>query len=831
MATRVETRLSARDETKQAFRSMQRSLDSVNSAFVSVTKVAAGLGAVFSGVFVTNLVQVNSKFQSLEASLITFTGSVANARGAFNVLKEFAKTTPFSLQEVVTSFNILIAQGIRPTEAQLSAFADIAGGTSKSMEAFAEAVADAAVGEFERLKEFGIKAGKEGDKLTLAFGGTTTEINNDADSILAALTEIGATKFAGGAARQADTLGGAIVNLRDTVDEFLFSVGDAGFNGALKDSILLLKKTLSGNEDFAKFISDVLTRGLEILTSTIQLVVSNLSTMFDFLDLVFGVAVIKKIVGVANAVLKFARTIARAQITLAIISTLMKVTKGNLLLLGAAAAVGGVGIAAFNQELLDAIKTVADKIKFTALLETAENALGLELFNVTKEVDGFSKATENSNKSVLENTKTISDFLPAVTSAAVAIKDLGEKSAVTFSDGARSGTKDYFDSISDGAKNAADFTKTAFGSLETTLSDFFASGKLDFGSFTDAIKRGLADIAAKAVITTGLNFLGSLFPSLDFGESGAAVQGLANGGMVAGSGGPKADDILARVSSGEYVIKASSVNKFGSGFFDQLNGGRMPQGDMAVGSDVMENMTGGFRMGGIFGKVQKGLGSGFDSVMKGITTSISSVIGYVSTAVQGLVDGVMSGDLATIAMLASAFILPGVGMGIMGGLGGGATLTAAVTEGIAASFANGVLGAGSLSSIATSVGVELGKSTFTNKLSNSILDKVMGTKQDMLGAGSDYSAGRSQRFSTLYNEASPYLAGMTGTNARAGDNVRVGERGAELFIPQTNGTVAPIKGSASDLISAVHEMKDEIISLRRQLGRAMAGGQLAGARV
>ena len=107
MATqRLETRLTARDETQRAFRTLNSNLNTVNTAFVNVAKVAGALGAVFAGVFIRDLVEVNKQFQSLKASLVTFTGSVENADGAFKILKDFAKETPFSLQEVVGSFNL-----------------------------------------------------------------------------------------------------------------------------------------------------------------------------------------------------------------------------------------------------------------------------------------------------------------------------------------------------------------------------------------------------------------------------------------------------------------------------------------------------------------------------------------------------------------------------------------------------------------------------------------------------------------------------------------------------------------------------------------------------
>ena len=183
---------------------------------------------------------------------------------------------------MVGSFNILVAQGIRPTEAQLGSFADIAGGTSKSIMQFAEAVADASVGEFERLKEFGIKAGKEGDKITLRMGDITKVVDNDSAAIVQALTEISDVAFAGGAARQAATLGGAITNLRDNVDEFMFSVGEAGLGDALVKAIKSLSDFISGNEALAKSISDKLTTALHAAVLSIRFVVDNLQTGLIF---------------------------------------------------------------------------------------------------------------------------------------------------------------------------------------------------------------------------------------------------------------------------------------------------------------------------------------------------------------------------------------------------------------------------------------------------------------------------------------------------------------------------------------------------------------------
>lgn len=859
--TRLETRLTAKDDTGRAFRSLQSSLATADRAFVNLTKVAAGLGAVFGGVFVRDLVDVNKKFQSLQASLVTFTGSTEKAKGAFNILKEFAKTTPFSLDEVVGSFNVLIAQGIKPTEAQLRNFADIAGGTSKSILQFSEAIADASVGEFERLKEFGIKTKKEGESITFAIGDLTKTINNDADSILAALAEIGATKFAGGAARQAQTLGGAFTNLRDTVDEFMFEVGEAGLAKELSKTVRSLTAVMSENEDLAKSFSDVGVKAIQKFVAAIRFMRNNLETIFNVMKVVFGLKIIRLIVSFGSKILFLGKSVIALSVAFTSLQRAIFLIPAIIgAAIGAAAALAGK----FG-DLKAAIKKAKDEAdEYIGVSKTAKqisDELGLSTVLTTKAYEDFKKETDQINDVLEINVETLEDVYGAT-------KNAGEAAKETFGEGAIRGVREYFDTIKNHADNAAEFTGGAFRSLQDTLSEFFQTGNINFGSFVDSVKRGLADLAAKAVITTGLEFLGSVFPSLQFAE----------GGIVPGSGGPKEDNILARLSSGEYVVQASSVNKFGRGFFDELNAGRMPSGQQSIPGEMANAMFPGFGIGGFFKKAFKGgknlikgagdliskfaqdpigsmktlvknfddvlFGAGAIDIAMGIATGdpkriikgIENAVGMIKDSIKNMINGIISGDPMTIAMLASAFILPGVGASISSalgpGLGGslGGFLTG-VSTGISNSFAAGVLGSGSLSAIAASVGMEFVKGAVIDglaaQLSNAIVPGVQGVKF----GSSAYAHNRADAFATLYNKSAPYLARASGGPVSSNDNVLVGERGPEMFIPNRNGTIAPIKSNGNELVKVVSSMKDEIVSLRRDMARMMAGQALAGARV
>lgn len=263
----VNIKLKAVDDTKAAFTSVDRSLGGLKSAVFSVQAAIAG---VVSGATVGVLISANKSFQNLEASLITFTGSTEKAAQAFETLSQFAATTPFGLEEVVGGFNKLIARGIAPTIAQLTSFGNIAAGTGKSLDQFIEAIADASVGEFERLKEFGIKANAEGNTVKLTFAGVTTSIGRDSQSMINYLTQLGDTKFAGGMERQANTIGGAFSSLADSISLLAIEVGKSGFNDWLVESTKNLTSFIARISDAKKASLDFI-QGLEVASKVAAL--------------------------------------------------------------------------------------------------------------------------------------------------------------------------------------------------------------------------------------------------------------------------------------------------------------------------------------------------------------------------------------------------------------------------------------------------------------------------------------------------------------------------------------------------------------------------------
>lgn len=121
-----------------------------------------------------------------------------------------------------------------------------------------------------------------------------------------------------------------------------------------------------------------------------------------------------------------------------------------------------------------------------------------------------------------------------------------------------------------------------------------------------AVKAAIAGIKGKTVtVTVNVKKVGSVatggymdketygMPRFAAGGLSGARRNMTMGGEMIGPGTGTSDDILARLSNGEFVIRAAMVRKFGQGFFHALNAGVMPYSNM-------ENIT-RFATGGLAG--------------------------------------------------------------------------------------------------------------------------------------------------------------------------------------------------------------------------------------
>lgn len=265
----------------------------LGSIAASANELAGKLGGIFAGVsigaFAGKLVSVQREFDVLNSSLITVTGSSSAAAREMAWIKEFAASTPYALNEVTQAFIRMKSLGLDATEGALNSYANTASAMGRSLDQMIEAVADASTGEFERLKEFGIKAKQQGDQVTLTFRGVATTIGKNADEITEYLRKIGDTDFAGANAERAKTLDGAISNLGDSWDELFRTINQNNAGGLIYDSVKLASGAIADAIDILNAMNRA-TADNARETGAMAVVQDGLATVFEAVT-VYGINV------------------------------------------------------------------------------------------------------------------------------------------------------------------------------------------------------------------------------------------------------------------------------------------------------------------------------------------------------------------------------------------------------------------------------------------------------------------------------------------------------------------------------------------------------------
>lgn len=145
-----------------------------------------------------------------------------------------------------------------------------------------------------------------------------------------------------------------------------------------------------------------------------------------------------------------------------------------------------------------------------------------------------------------------------------------------------------------------------FSELTKEVNELTEAGRIVSNSFSNAFSNIVsgAESASQAFKNLGRNIVNGLFSAAIQGAFNklfasltqiglgttrtvpVSTPGLAGGGMVSGPGTATSDSILARLSAGEFVMRADAVKKWGVDFMHRLNQGMMPA---FAGGGMMDN--------------------------------------------------------------------------------------------------------------------------------------------------------------------------------------------------------------------------------------------------
>ena len=234
--------------------------------------------------FGMDIFETTAKFEKYDAVLTNALGSQEAATAAMDKIKTLAASTPFSVDELTESYVKYVNRGLQPSMAEMTKLGDIAASQGKSFDQLTEAVLDAGTGEFERLKEFGIQASKNGDEVSLAFKGVQKTVENTPEAIQGALIAFGELEgVQGGMAAISQTLEGRVSNLGDSFDALMLILGDVLYPvfssvlSLMSGGIAIFSDLLSGNislSESSTFLGGVFD-ALGTIMKTLWTIVSN----------------------------------------------------------------------------------------------------------------------------------------------------------------------------------------------------------------------------------------------------------------------------------------------------------------------------------------------------------------------------------------------------------------------------------------------------------------------------------------------------------------------------------------------------------------------------
>lgn len=333
------------DRLEKGAREAGDQVENLGSKIRRVAGIAVGSVAAFFGIReavegIVGIARVGGEFEILQKRLEALTGSAEEGERAFAWIQDFARNTPFQLDEVTDAFVRAKAFGLDPMDGTLQAIADQASKTGGGMEALngivtalgqAYSKGKVQAEEMLQLIERGVPAW---DLLSEATGRSVAELQKmttqgelgrkEIELLIKALGE----SSAGAAQDQMSTLTGLVSNLRDTWAQFLKEINDQGLLDYLKNQIRDIAAAFeemreSGElEQWAKRISDSIIGMIEAL-KTVG------STLFEYRDAILATAKAWAVYKAAQAAVGLASfaTMIRTQAVTAMID-LDKATKG-----------------------------------------------------------------------------------------------------------------------------------------------------------------------------------------------------------------------------------------------------------------------------------------------------------------------------------------------------------------------------------------------------------------------------------------------------------------------------------------------------------------------
>lgn len=270
---------------------------SVAASSLNGLKVAAG--AVVAALAVNKILDITARFEDLNTTLASVTGSAEAGAEAFEFIQRFATQSQFGIEELTKTFIQLKAAGIEPTEQLLRTFTDTAAVTTDqlgSLEAITALLARTTGGglgleELERLADRGIPVYRIlRDEIGLArgeiseFGQTAEGASKIVQALLVGLDR----EFGGATEARLQNLSTIMSNFRIAIVNAANAFG-SGLAPAVKEITSGLTDFVNQNQELFRSLGRISGEALIALANGVKTLATNLGLLDPGgLEIAFG---------------------------------------------------------------------------------------------------------------------------------------------------------------------------------------------------------------------------------------------------------------------------------------------------------------------------------------------------------------------------------------------------------------------------------------------------------------------------------------------------------------------------------------------------------------
>lgn len=244
-------------QAKGAWKGVEASLDRVKTSALWLWSALSTMRVVWVwAIWAIGLwiISTAGKFEKFESILTNTLQSTQKAAAAMKMLKDVSKETPFELDRLTASYVKLANRWFEPTRQQIVQLWDVAASLGKDFDMLVEALLDAQTGEMERLKEFGITAQQNWNKVAFTFKGVTTTVEKTDQAIRDYILSLGTLDgVQGSMIVQSQTFEGKVSNLKDSWTNLSDTLGSV-FLPAAKESVSAMTDLINNVDDNVKAI-------------------------------------------------------------------------------------------------------------------------------------------------------------------------------------------------------------------------------------------------------------------------------------------------------------------------------------------------------------------------------------------------------------------------------------------------------------------------------------------------------------------------------------------------------------------------------------------------